>query len=86
MPAVVLTVVACLATVASAAAALIGIWHATRSLRVGAELDAFLVLTARFEQIISELPERFTKDWDEATDADLSIRQRYLNLCSKSST
>lgn len=53
--------------------------------RQGAELNAFLVLTERYENIMNELPHeaRLAREWKPEVDQDFSIRLRYLNLCSE---
>jgi hypothetical protein len=71
------------AAIASAAAAAVGVWFAFRSFHRSAELQAFLALTTRYEQIMNEIPARLTKDWGEDEDPHLAIRLRYLNLCAE---
>lgn len=70
---------------ASAVIALLALAVAAWTFRQGAELNAFLVFTERYEDIMSELPyeARLAPQWNPAVDKDFSIRLRYLNLCSE---
>ena len=74
-----------MAAVLSAGAAVAAVWHAARTFRRSAELQAFLTLTDRYEAIMSGIPARarVADDWTDDVDADLSLRLRYLNLCSE---
>jgi hypothetical protein len=78
-------IVSLIAAVSSAAAAVFGVAHAARTFRRNAELQAFLVLTDRYESIMNELPPsaRASFDWPDDVDPDMAIRMRYLNLCSE---
>jgi hypothetical protein len=60
------------AAVASAAAAVAAVWIALRTFRRSAELQAFLVLTDRYEKIMNELPPsaRTSDVWTEDVDGD----------------
>jgi hypothetical protein len=74
-----------IAAILSAAAALAAVVHAATTFRRNAELQAFLVLTGRYEDIMEAFPvsARTLDEWPSGTDADLSLRLRYLNLCSE---
>lgn len=71
--------------VASAVIALSAVVLAWRTFRQGAELQAFLNLTARYEDIMSELPRRARLEdtWGPNVDPEFEVRLRYLNLCSE---
>jgi hypothetical protein len=71
--------------VLSALIALIALGVAASTFRRGAELQAFLVLTERYERIMAELPHeaRTATEWDPELDPGDMIRLRYLNLCSE---
>ncbi|BBX34844.1 hypothetical protein MMAG44476_34731 [Mycolicibacterium mageritense DSM 44476 = CIP 104973] len=70
---------------ASAVIALLALAVAAWTFRQGAELNAFLVFTERYEKIMSELPHeaRLHPEWNPEVDKDFAIRLRYLNLCSE---
>src|SRR5437868_4789703 len=73
-----------LAAVVSAATAVVAVLRASRAFYRGAELQAFLALTLRYEQIMSTMPDaRLTKDWSEDEDEHRTLRLTYLNLCSE---
>lgn len=71
--------------IASTVIALLALLVAAWTFRQGAELDAFLAFTDRYEKIMSELPheERLVDEWTHEVDPDYAIRLRYLNLCSE---
>ena len=75
----------CVAAVTSAGTAVVAIRIAATTFQRGAELQAFLMLTGRYEAIMSELPPaaRVSDDWEPDTDENFAIRLKYLNLCSE---
>lgn len=70
---------------ASAVTGLLALLVAAWTFRQGAELNAFLVFTERYETIMSELPHemRTADEWPLEVDTDFAVRLRYLNLCSE---
>lgn len=71
--------------IASAVIALSAVVLTWRTFRQSAELQAFLNLTARYEDIVGELPHeaRLEDTWGPDIDSEFAIRLRYLNLCSE---
>lgn len=69
----------------SAVIALLALLVAAWSFREGAQLQAFLTFTERYETMMSELPQeaRIATEWAPGVDAHFVVRLRYLNLCSE---
>ncbi len=76
---------ASITALASALIAVLALAVALWTFRQGAELNAFLEFTERYENIMRELPHeaRIATDWGPDVDSDFAIRLRYLNLCSE---
>lgn len=70
---------------ASVSIALAGLGVATWTFKQTAELQAFLTLTERYENIMNRLPQsvRSGGAWGPEADPDFEIRLSYLNLCSE---